>query len=103
MHPFVVRFYIGGMKSGPIFRPKGKEKGFRARIARLLVNLARRVQPDSEEVKAFYMQLIHDFVVYGRSVVRVNPMDTKYIDEETLIVWGNGKEVTYKRCEELGG
>ena len=63
------------MKAGPIFRPKRKEKGYRAMIARWLVNTARKIYPDSEEVKAFYLQMINDYMIWGGAVTRVNPTE----------------------------
>ncbi len=85
--------YIGGMK----FKPKEKKRGFKAMLARWLVNVARRIYPESKEVMAFYLQQIHDMIICGQSIVRVNPMDTKCVDEETLIVTTNEKKATFKR------
>lgn len=50
-----------------------KVDSFREWIAMKLVRLAQWIYPESEAVKAFYMQLIHDEVIYGKSAVRVDP------------------------------
>lgn len=50
-----------------------KPTKFREWVAMKLVRLAQWVYPDSEAVKAFYMQLIHDQIIYGKSVVRMDP------------------------------
>ena len=57
--------------------PKNKPrlKDFRNWLAWKLVNLAKFIYPQSEAVKTFYMQLIHDETIYGRSVFRVSPED----------------------------
>lgn len=54
---------------------KKKPTSIREWIAMKLVRLAQVIYPDSEAVKAFYIQLIHDQMIHGKSVVRVNPKD----------------------------
>ncbi len=49
---------------------------------------------------AFYVQQIHDLIICGQSIVRIDPMDTKHVDEETLIVTTNDKKAIFKRCME---
>ena len=73
---------MGGMGTRLTFKPKEKERGVRATLARWLVKVAQRLYPESKEVMAFYTQMIHDSVIYGQAVVRVDPMDTKYVDEK---------------------
>ena len=58
---------------GAQIRPKQRQKGFRARTAFCLVRLARWVYPDSDEVMAFYAQMIHDQMIYGKAITRVDP------------------------------
>ena len=48
---------------------------FRRWLANRLAKLARRIYPQSEEAMAFYMDVMTDALIYGKSVVRVNPMD----------------------------
>ena len=50
-----------------------KSKSIREWVAMKLVRLAQWIYPESEAVKAFYMQLLHDEMIYGKSVVRINP------------------------------
>jgi hypothetical protein len=52
---------------------KKKLTKFREWVAMKLVTLAQWVYPQSEAVKAFYMQLVQDEMVYGQSIVRMNP------------------------------
>ena len=58
---------------------KRKPKSFREWISMKLVRLAQWIYPESEAVKAFYMQLIHDEFILGKSVVRINP---KVLEED---------------------
>ena len=48
---------------------------FRRWLANKLASWARRIYPQSEEAMAFHMDVIMDAIIYGRSVVRMNPMD----------------------------
>ena len=50
-----------------------KSQSFREWLAMKFVRLAQWIYPESEAVKAFYMQLIVDEMIYGETVVRVNP------------------------------
>ena len=52
---------------------KKKPTKFREWIAMKLVRLAQWIYPQSEAVKAFYMQLVHDEMIYGQSITRVSP------------------------------
>ena len=52
-----------------------KAKSIREWIAMKLVRLAQWIYPESDAVKAFYMQLFHDEMIYGKSVVRINPKE----------------------------
>lgn len=44
-------------------------------IAWILVKIAQKIYPESDAVKAFYLQLYHDQIIYGKSIVRINPED----------------------------
>ena len=44
-------------------------------LAWKLARLARRIYPESDEYKAFLMDVMIDGAIYGRSVVRINPRD----------------------------
>ena len=48
----------------------------RIRLARILVKLAKKIDPESPEVNDFYMKLFTDQMIYGKSIVRINPVDT---------------------------
>ncbi|MEK6885005.1 MAG: hypothetical protein AABY22_35565 [Nanoarchaeota archaeon] len=50
-----------------------KSKSIREWVAMKLVRLAQWIYPESEAVKAFYMQLLHDEIIHGKSVVRIDP------------------------------
>jgi hypothetical protein len=50
-----------------------KVKGFREWVAMKLVRLAQWIYPESEAVKAFYMQLVMDEMIYGKHITRINP------------------------------
>lgn len=52
---------------------KKKPDCIREWIAMKIVRFAQWIYPESEAVLAFYTQLIHDEMIYGKSVVRVNP------------------------------
>ena len=60
--------------------PKNKPKYYEIRkwVCRLLVNMARKIEPRSEEVAAFHMQQMHDLMITGRSVVRIDPFTTQW-------------------------
>jgi hypothetical protein len=55
--------------------PKDKPKWYNIRrwIASKLVILARKIYPDSQEVKAFWMDVMMDSAIYGKAITRVNP------------------------------
>ena len=52
-----------------------KPKSVREWVAMKLVRLAQWIYPESEAVKAFIMQLVVDEMVYGKSVIRINPKE----------------------------
>ena len=56
-------------------KEKSQPKTLRAWIAVKLVRLAQRIYPESDAVKAFCTQLIIDEMIYGQSIVRVNPKE----------------------------
>lgn len=58
-------------------KARKKPKFYQARwiVSNWLVSLARLIHPRNPEVEAFSMQLMMDQLIYGRSVVRVNPLE----------------------------
>ena len=52
-----------------------KAKSIREWVAMKLVRLAQWIYPESDAVKAFYMQLFHDEMIHGKSVVRIDPKE----------------------------
>lgn len=54
---------------------KKKPTSFREWLAMKLVRLAQWIYPQSEAVLAFYTQLWHDEMIYGKSFMRINPKD----------------------------
>lgn len=64
------------------FQETKKPGGFREWLAMRLVRLAQWIYPKSHAVTSFYMQLLHDQMIHGKSFVRIDPED---IMEETLI------------------
>ncbi len=55
---------------------KPKYYQLRWKISNLFMRLARRVYPESPEVKAFYLQMLHDYMIAGKFVTRVDWKDT---------------------------
>lgn len=53
-------------------RPKWYQLRFR--LANAFVRLARKIHPENPEVMAFYTQLMMDQMIYGTSIVRIDPM-----------------------------
>lgn len=83
------------MRSSPTFRPKSKECGFKAALARWLVNMARRVSPESEEVGAFYLQMLHDYAICGHFITRVDPTKCLYLEDKITV--SNGETAEFQR------
>lgn len=50
-----------------------KPKGFREWLAMILVRLAQKIYPESPAVTAFYIQMMQDEMIYGKSIVRIEP------------------------------
>lgn len=48
---------------------------FRWKLSNLIMRIARKIYPDNPEVKAFYLQCIYDQMIFGKSIVRINPLD----------------------------
>ncbi len=46
------------------------------KIAKILARMAKKLAPDDPEVHNFYMKLFTDQMIYGKSIVRINPVDT---------------------------
>lgn len=67
--------YLAYSLKGMKIIEKKKPTSFREWLAMKLVRLAQWIYPESEAVKAFYMQLIADEMIYGKSVIRINPKD----------------------------
>jgi len=61
-------------------KPKNKPKfyEFRKCLCRWLVNLARRIEPRSEEVAAFHMQQMIDMMITGCSIIRIDPFNPAF-------------------------
>ena len=55
---------------------KHNENSIRVKLSRILVKLAKKIDPESQEVNDFYMKLFTDQMIYGKHVVRINPVDT---------------------------
>lgn len=47
----------------------------RRKISTFFIRVARWIHPRNPDVTAFQVQLMTDAMIYGRAVVRVNPMD----------------------------
>ncbi len=60
-----------------MFNIKSKERpkwyNFRWRLSNLFVKIATKIYPENPEVIAFFMKLIQDEMIYGKSVIRVEP------------------------------
>ena len=54
---------------------KPKWHNLRWNLSNALVGLARWIYPRNPEVNAFMMQVMTDHMIYGQSVVRVNPAE----------------------------
>lgn len=62
-----------------MFDIEAKEKPrwyeFRRKLSTFFVRIARRIHPQNPDVTAFHLQLMSDAMIYGRAVVRMDPMD----------------------------
>ena len=58
-------------------KPKKNPTWYQLRkwLCRGLVNLARWVEPRSEEVSAFYMQQMMDMMITGSTITRIDPLN----------------------------
>ncbi len=70
-------------------KPKNKPKFYEIRkwLCKWLVNLARWVEPRSEEVSAFYLQQMMDMMIVGQTITRIDPFNTTFdfpTDERTV-------------------
>lgn len=61
---------------------KQKIDTWRMWVAHKLVALAKWIYPQSESVLSFYATLLHDSMITGKGVVRINPMDLYKKQEE---------------------
>jgi len=61
---------------------------FRWKLSNVLVKSARLVYPENPEVNAFFMKLLMDQAVCGKSVVRVDPSGVFNLPKEE---WPCGK------------
>lgn len=60
-------------------------------LANLLARWARRIYPESEEVKAFYADRMMDMLITGNSFVKVSVIDPKdVIIHSQLVSPGDG-------------
>lgn len=64
------------------FDSKKVVRGFREWIAWKLVNLAKFIYPQSEDVMSFHVSMLYDYLIYGQAAVRVNPEEIARISEE---------------------
>jgi hypothetical protein len=48
---------------------------FREWVAMKLVRLAQWIYPTSEAVMAFYAQMMHDEMIYGKHITRIDPSE----------------------------
>ena len=55
------------------FEPKNKPTKLREWIAWRLVKLAKKIYPDSKMVSSFYMGIMHDAMITGQAVVKIDP------------------------------
>jgi len=55
------------------FEPKDKPTKIREWIAWFLVKLAKKIYPDSEAVNSFYVGIMHDYLIKGEAVVKIQP------------------------------
>lgn len=49
---------------------------FRWKLSNFFVKIGQKIYPENPEVKAFWLQIISDQMIYGNSVVRINPKET---------------------------
>ena len=63
---------------------------FRKWVAHRLARLARRIYPEEPEVMAFYMDRMTDFIISGKSNVRVSVVpdeEVQWPKPEELVEW----------------
>ncbi len=65
----------GGIIAHLVRHENPKWHDLRWRLSNALVGVARRIYPRNPEVNAFLAQVVIDQMIYGRSVVRVNPAE----------------------------
>jgi hypothetical protein len=58
-----------------IIEKNKKVKSCRSWIATKLVRLAQWIEPDNDAVNAFVIALIIDQMIYGQSIVRIDPVE----------------------------
>ncbi len=67
-------------------KPKEKPKWYepRKKLCKWLVDLARWIEPQSPEIPAFYAQQMHDMMITGCHIVRIDPKTAIYgVDEKS--------------------
>ena len=52
--------------------PKSKQDTFRKWLSGKFVALAKWIYPESDDVKAFYLSLLHDYMIKGHYAVKVD-------------------------------
>jgi len=72
------------------FDSKKAVRGFREWIAWKLVNLAKFIYPQSEDVMSFHVSMLYDYIMYGQVAVRVSPDEIVRISAERG--WGCSKK-----------
>lgn len=60
-----------------MFDIKAKEQpkwyNFRWRLSSMFVKIAKKIYPKNPEVTTFWMKVIQDDMIYGKSIIRIEP------------------------------
>ena len=56
-----------------VIKKKPRWYQFRWKVSNLLVRLARKIHPKNPEITAFYVRMMTDQMIHGRSVMMVDP------------------------------
>jgi len=55
-----------------MFEPKNKPKDWRDWLAYKLVKIAKKIKPESDAVKSFYLELMTDWMIEGKYVTKID-------------------------------
>jgi len=58
-------------------KEKPKWYQFRWKLSNMFVIIAKKIYPESPEVRAFYMKQLSDMMIYGNVITRVDYSNTK--------------------------